>query len=115
MNLNEAKTILLLYRPGTTDAEDPQIAEALALAKQSPELARWLAEQTARQTQLRGQFQQIPVPAGLQAQILAETVAPDRMVRLLHPTACVKVAVVFVPITKLVPTLTVFENAATTF
>jgi hypothetical protein len=80
VNLNEAKTILLLYRPGTTDAEDPQIAEALALAKQSPELARWLAEQTARQTQLRGQFQQIPVPAGLQAQILAETVAPDRII-----------------------------------
>ena len=34
VNPNEAKTILLLYRPGTADAEDPQIAAALALAKQ---------------------------------------------------------------------------------
>lgn len=80
MNLNEAKTILLLYRPGTADAEDPQVAEALALAKQSPELARWLAESTARQTQLRGQFQHIPVPPGLKEQILAEVVAPDRII-----------------------------------
>jgi len=80
VNLNEAKTILLLYRPGTADAEDPQIAEALALAKQTPELARWLAEQTARQTQLRGQFRHLPVPPGLKEQILAEVVAPDRII-----------------------------------
>ena len=80
MNLNEAKTVLLLYRPGTADAEDPQVAEALALAKQSPELARWLAEHTARQASLRGQFRRIPVPAGLKEQILAETVGPDRII-----------------------------------
>ena len=35
MNRDEAKNILLLYRPGTADAEDPQIAEALALAEQT--------------------------------------------------------------------------------
>lgn len=80
MNLDEAKTILLLYRPGTADAEDPQIAAALALAKQSPELALWLADQAARQALVRAQFQQIPVPAGLRTQILAETVAPGRII-----------------------------------
>jgi len=80
VNLNEAKSILLLYRPGTADADDPSVAEALALAKQTPELARWLAEHTARQTQLRGQFRHIPVPAGLKEQILAEVVAPDRII-----------------------------------
>ena len=40
MNCDEAKTILLLYRPGTTDAEDAQTAEALALARSDPALAR---------------------------------------------------------------------------
>ena len=34
MNRDEAKTILLLYRPGTADAGDPEISAALALAKQ---------------------------------------------------------------------------------
>ena len=33
MNRDEAKTILLLYRPGTADADDPEFAAALALAK----------------------------------------------------------------------------------
>jgi hypothetical protein len=45
MNRDEAKTILLLYRPGTADAGDPEIFAALALAKQDPELTRWLAKQ----------------------------------------------------------------------
>jgi hypothetical protein len=80
VNVNDAKTILRMYRPGTADAEDPQIAEALALAAQTPELARWLEEQTARHARLRGQFRQIPVPAGLKEQILAETAAPDRVI-----------------------------------
>ena len=38
MNRDEAKIILLLYRPGTADAGDPEVAEALTLAKNDPEL-----------------------------------------------------------------------------
>ena len=72
MNLNEAKTILLLYRPGTADAEDPQIAGMLALAKREPEMARWLEEHCARQSVLRAKFRQITVPAGLKEQIISE-------------------------------------------
>jgi len=49
MNHNEAKDILLLYRPGTADVADPQIAEALALAQRDAELARWFGEHCARQ------------------------------------------------------------------
>jgi uncharacterized membrane protein YbaN (DUF454 family) len=75
VNVNEAKTILLLYRPGTADAEDPQIAGALALAKREPELARWLEEHSARQETLRAKFQQITVPAGLKEQIISESAA----------------------------------------
>ena len=77
MNVNEAKTILMLYRPGTADAEDPQIAGALALAKREPELARWLEDHTARQEALRAKFQQIIVPAGLKEQIISEQAVRD--------------------------------------
>ena len=75
MNINEAKSILLLYRPGTADAEDPQIAGALALAKREPELARWLEEHCARQEALRVKFGQIAVPSGLKEQIVSEQAA----------------------------------------
>jgi hypothetical protein len=75
VNRDEAKIILQLYRPNTADAQDPQIAEALALAKQDPELARWLEEHRARQNVLRQKFRQIAAPAGLKEQIISEQAA----------------------------------------
>jgi uncharacterized membrane protein YbaN (DUF454 family) len=80
VNHDEAKTILLLYRPGTADAEDPQIAGALALAKREPELARWLEEHAARQEALRAKFRQITVPAGLKEQIISEQAVQERKI-----------------------------------
>lgn len=70
MNRDEAEKILRRHRPGTPDAADPELAEALALAGSDPELARWLAQQTAQQAAVRQQFRRIPAPAGLQEQIL---------------------------------------------
>ncbi len=84
MNLNEAKNILLLYRPGTADAEEPQIAEALALAQREPELASWLVDHGSRQEALRARFRQIAVPAGLKEQILSEQPARERLLHR-HP------------------------------
>lgn len=78
MNRDEAKQILLLYRPGTADADDPEVAAALALAKDDPELSRWLAEHNARQTALREKFRQIPVLAGLKEQIVSEQAAKTK-------------------------------------
>ena len=75
MNHNEAKDILLLYRPGTADVADPQMAAALALAQQDTELARWFGEHCARQEVLRAKLRQIPVPAGLKEQIVSEQAA----------------------------------------
>jgi hypothetical protein len=75
MNRDEAKNILQLYRPDTADADDPQIAEALALAKQDSELARWLEEHCARQNALREEFRQIEIPAALKEQIISEQAA----------------------------------------
>ena len=80
VNHDEAKNILLLYRHGTADADDPQIAEALALAKRDPELTRWLVEHCARQFVLREKFRQIAVPAGLKEQIISEQAAQRRMI-----------------------------------
>jgi hypothetical protein len=78
MNRAEAKTILLLYCPGTADADDPQIVEALGLAKQDPELTRWLVEHCARQEVLRAGFRKITAPAGLKEQIVSEQAARER-------------------------------------
>ena len=84
MNVNEAKNILLLYRPGLAEVEDPQLAEALALAQREPELARWLEGQGARQEALRAKFRQITVPAGLKEQIISEQPARERLLQR-HP------------------------------
>ena len=78
MNHEEAKQILLIYRPGTADADDPEIAVALALAQSDPELARWFEEHCARQNALREKFRQIPVLAGLKEQIISEEAAKAR-------------------------------------
>ncbi len=78
MNRDEIKQTLLLYRPGSADAEDPQIAATLALAKQDAELARWLEEHCARQSALRAKFRQLEPPAGLREQIISEHAASRR-------------------------------------
>ena len=78
MNVNEAKTILLLYRPGTADAADPEIAEALALAKVDPDLGRWLEAHCTRQIIIGEKFRQITVPAGLKEQIISEQAASEK-------------------------------------
>jgi uncharacterized membrane protein YbaN (DUF454 family) len=71
LNPAEAKEILLLYRPGTRDAEDPQILEAMELARQDPELAKWFAQQQAFQSAMRAKFREIEAPTHLKANLLA--------------------------------------------
>jgi hypothetical protein len=95
VNRDEAKSILLLYRPGTADAEDPQVAEALALAKGDAELKRWLEAHGARQEALRAKFRQITPPPGLKEQIITEQAARER-IRSWRRNALVAVAVVVV-------------------
>lgn len=72
MTPEEAKEILLPYRHGTSDADDPQIAEALALAKQDPVLAQWLEAHCARQFVLSEKLRRITPPEGLLQQIVSE-------------------------------------------
>jgi len=72
MTTTQAKDMLLLYRPGTADAEDPQVVAAIALARRDPELARWFEQHCAFQNALRTKLRQIEVPAHLKAALLAQ-------------------------------------------
>jgi hypothetical protein len=58
----QVKEILILYRPGIADRDDPEVAKALAAATNDPELSRWFAEHCALYESLRDKFRQIPVP-----------------------------------------------------
>jgi uncharacterized membrane protein YbaN (DUF454 family) len=102
VNRDEAKTILLLYRPGTADANDPQIAGALGLARQDPELTRWLVEHCARQEALRAGFRQITAPAGLKEQIISEQAAQEKVI-FWRQSAVLAVAAVVVALVVLTP------------
>src|SRR5882724_4265510 len=72
MDKEQAKEILLRYRPGRDDTVDPQVAEALALLDQDPELAVWFERQHRVDDAIRARLREMPVPAGLKERILAE-------------------------------------------
>ncbi|HEY5909552.1 MAG TPA: hypothetical protein VJA21_02995 [Verrucomicrobiae bacterium] len=71
MTAAEARQILLLYRPGTADAEDPEVVQAMAVAREDRELARWFENHCAFQKAMRAGFRQIQVPAHLKLSVLA--------------------------------------------
>lgn len=108
MNRDEAKNILLLYRPDSADAKDPQITEALALTKSDPELASWLDEHCARQNALSEKFHQIAAPAGLKEQIISEqaafskTTSPRQKIILVMAVTAIVVSL-FVLVTSYLP------------
>lgn len=79
MTREQAKTILMLYRPGPPDAEDAEMSEALKLAESDPELLAWLRAHVAAQSRIRAQFRQIEPPTGLRQRILAapKTIRPQ--------------------------------------
>ncbi len=98
MTREEAQRTLLLYRPGTSDAAEPEIAEALAFAKQDGDLSKWLEQHCLQQAILREKIRQIPVPAGLKEQIISERPMPTQRRVALRALALAfaAVAVVFV-------------------
>lgn len=71
MTREQAKTILMLYRPGPQDAEDAEMSEALKMAESDPELLAWLRAHVAAQSRIRDQFRQIEPPKGLRERVLA--------------------------------------------
>ena len=71
MKKDEAKFLLRAYRPQGADAQDPAFAEALAAARNDPELAAWLAAEEAFDATLAGKLREITPPAGLEEAIIA--------------------------------------------
>ncbi len=71
MNQDEAKQILMLYRPGTADAEEPEIVAAMEMARQHPGLGQWFNQHAQFQQAMRSKLRQIKVPEHLKAGLLA--------------------------------------------
>jgi hypothetical protein len=67
----EAKQILLLYRPDGADATDPEFAAALEQMRQEPALQQWFDRHREAQAKLREKFATLPVPENLKDAILA--------------------------------------------
>jgi len=72
VNSQEAKEILLGYRPGVDDAKNPAIAAALHQLEHDPDLARWFEQLQQTDGAIRRRLRETPVPFGLKQRILAE-------------------------------------------
>jgi hypothetical protein len=72
MSPEQAKEVLLLYRPGVFDESETEVAEALVLASKDRALKQWFDGHCALQIKLRAEFHRISVPEGLREQILSE-------------------------------------------
>ena len=86
MTSQQAKQILLAYRPWANDADDPELAEALALCRADAELAQWFEKHCTMQTALRAKLQGIKTSEGLLQQIVSERRA---LARVSHQRAAV--------------------------
>lgn len=102
MNRSEAKRILELYRPDTPEPADSEMAGALALLQDDPELQAWFTAHQASQSAIRRALRSISPPAGLKEQILSERPAALRPkpwrkpVRVAIVTVCSVALVLFV-------------------
>jgi hypothetical protein len=70
MTSEQAKEILLRFRPGGADANDPEFTPALDQVRMDVELQVWFEEHCAHQSLIRKQFRAIAVPDGLERSIL---------------------------------------------
>ena len=74
MTRDDAKRILLIYRPGGQDDPDPAMADALAQVRQDPELRDWFNAHLAFQNAVRESMRALPVPPGLKEEILGQRI-----------------------------------------
>ena len=70
MDIEEAKFVLAVLRPGMKDPADPKLLEALELAKYDPELKRWMADQSNFDQMISGKLSEIESPPGLRDSII---------------------------------------------
>lgn len=98
MTSQQAKQILLAYRPWANDADDPELAEALALCRTDAELAQWFEKHCTMQAALRTKLQGIKTSEGLLQQIVSERraqIASQLVVRrrLVMAVACLAIVI----------------------
>lgn len=71
MNNEEAKALLQGYHFDARVPQTPELAEALAQVARDPELLAWFQSQRALDAAVREKLQQVPIPEGLAARIVA--------------------------------------------
>ncbi|HEY1581902.1 MAG TPA: hypothetical protein VGF73_02250 [Chthoniobacterales bacterium] len=76
MTEQEARLILQSYQPELDDPNDPEVANALRLAAENPQFARWWDEEQAFDQAMAAQIAALAAPFGLKTRILAKTTAP---------------------------------------
>ncbi len=94
MDSQQAREILRFYRPGAADAHDPQMAEALSLARRDAELGSWFEHHCAVQAAIRDQFKGITVPKDLGEQILADYMPRQNVIWWRQPAVLAAAAVI---------------------
>jgi uncharacterized membrane protein YbaN (DUF454 family) len=118
----QAKQILQAFRPWATDAHDPEMAEALALCRENPELAQWLEAHNETQAALRNSFRKITPPEAFKEQIVSEYNASLRQTWWRRPAVVATLALIVIvvaigsilmPQTSRGPKLTAFETFRT--
>ncbi|MCA1660319.1 MAG: hypothetical protein LC642_07270 [Verrucomicrobiaceae bacterium] len=78
MTREEAKLILGVYRPDKEDAGDAFFAEALKLATEDAELAKWFAAEQAFDAQIASRLRHGEAPEGLKEALLAALDLPAK-------------------------------------
>lgn len=70
MTREEARLVLAGYRPNGVDATDPRFAEALAVARQDPELAAWFRNEQKFDSAISDKLGALRPPPTLRSEIL---------------------------------------------
>jgi hypothetical protein len=71
MTPSEARRILQTHRPHTRDADLPEVAEAMTLVRNDPQLQAWFEEHQRVEESLRGKLRSVAPPADLRERIAA--------------------------------------------
>lgn len=71
MTTEEAKQLLLLYRPRSAQPPDRELEKALELARHDPDLKVWFERHCQLQATLQAAFRALPAPGHLKESILA--------------------------------------------
>jgi len=81
MTRDQARQILLLYRPWSEEPPDAELRTALELTRHDAELNAWFAEHCALQAAIRESLRATPAPEAFREQIVAECRARLRLRR----------------------------------